>query len=100
MIRRMGESMSDSEFYNDIYRELSEMIGEATVKKIWNRYRGLNISFPQRLYSRKFTREYIRKNLDRVHPKEMAEELNLTERRVRQIIKELREEKIRGKMKK
>lgn len=84
--------MDDSESYNSIYRELSEMLGEEAAEKIWRKYHGQTVNFPQRLYSQTYTREYIRKNDGKVHPKKMASNLNLTERRVRQIIKEVREE--------
>lgn len=88
--------MSDSKSYNDIYKEISELLGEDAVKKIWKRFRGLNVSFPQRLYSKQYTRDYIKANRGSVHPREMAETLNLTERRVRQILKEIREEEQQG----
>ncbi len=82
----------DGEYYYDIYRELAEIVGIHNVKKIWNRYRGLTVQFPQRLYSREYTRAFINDNKDSMTTKEMATRLSLTDRRVRQIIKELRRE--------
>ena len=80
----------DPEYYFDIYRELAELIGVQNTKKVWNRYRGLTIQFPQRMYSQAYTKDFIRDNMDSMTIKEMAVQLNLTDRRVRQIIKELR----------
>lgn len=81
---------ADSDYYYDIYRELADLIGVQNTRKIWKRFRGLSVQFPQRLYSRTFSKEFIRKNMEKMTIKEMAIQLSLTDRRVRQIIKELR----------
>lgn len=81
---------ADGEYFYDIYRELAEIVGIHNARKIWKRYRGLTVQFPQRLYSREFTRAFIRDHMDDMTTKEMATQLSLTDRRVRQIIKELR----------
>ena len=73
----------------NLCKELAELIGE-TNKRIWSYYRGLSVQFPQRLYSKEFAKIYS-ENLDTMKPKEMAKHLNLTERRVRQIAKDVKE---------
>lgn len=80
----------DSELYCDAYRELADLIGANNTKKIWEHYHGLTIQFPQRLYSRTYSKEFIRQNMEEMTIKQMATQLSLTDRRVRQIIKELR----------
>lgn len=87
------ELSGNTENYCEVYKELAELVGESGAKKIWAHYRGLSIQFPQRLYSKEYTRQFIGKNLDTMKPKEMAKLLSLTERRVRQIVKEMKEEK-------
>ena len=82
----------ESELYCDAYKELAELIGVHNTRKVWQHYHGLTIQFPQRLYSRAYTREYIRANMDVMPIKEMAIQLSLTDRRVRQIVKEIRRE--------
>ena len=79
-----------SDSYSDVYRELAELIGTNNAMKLWKHYRGLTIQFPQRLYSRKFTRQFIAENMNKMTPAQMATLLNLTDRRVRQIIKEIK----------
>lgn len=76
--------------YCEVYRELAEMIGDANVRKVWRRYAGLNITFPQRLYSREYTRQFIADHLETMRPKEIARAMGLSERRVRQIIHDIR----------
>ena len=86
------EVSNNAENYCEIYRELAELIGENNSKKIWNYYRGLSIQFPQRLYSKEYTKKYIKENIDNMKLKDIAKHLNLTERRVRQIAKETKED--------
>ena len=81
---------SNPERYSGVYKELAELIGDAATLKVWKRFSGLNITFPQKLYSKEFRKEYIRENMDVVKPAEMAKLLGLSERRVRQIIVEIR----------
>lgn len=84
--------MSECRFFNKIYKEIGKMAGDDVARKLWEKYGGLTVSFPKNLYSNEYAKEYIRKNNGKVNPSKMAKILNLTERRVRQIIKELRDE--------
>ena len=83
---------AESEFYCDVYKELVEIVGAATTRKLWKHYHGLTIQFPQRLYSRTYSRDFVRENMETMTTKEMATQLSLTDRRVRQIIREIRRE--------
>lgn len=59
------EGMSEnSERYSAIYRELSSLIGEAAVMKIWKNYAGLTITFPQHLYSQDYIRSFIGSHME------------------------------------
>lgn len=83
---------NDPEQYCEVYKELAEMVGDANVRKIWKRYSGLSVTFPQRLYSREYTRKFIADNRDTMKPKDIARAVGLSERRVRQVISEIRSE--------
>ncbi len=61
------------------------------VEKIYNRYRGLTITFPKKLYNRQFVLQYIIENYGKETIQEIAKDLDLSERRVKQLLKELRE---------
>ena len=82
-----------SDRYCDIYKDMADLLGETAVYKIWNRYAGQTINFPRKLLSRSYTKDYIRENKDTMKPSELAHELSLSERRVRQIISEIRRKK-------
>ena len=48
------EINSNPERYSGIYKELAEMLGDNATIKIWKRFSGLNITFPQKLYSKEY----------------------------------------------
>ena len=81
------------ERYAGVYGELAEIIGDAQVLKIWKRFSGVNVTFPQRLYSKEYTSAFIEEHRGDMTAAEIAKELGLTERRVRQISKDIREGK-------
>jgi len=82
----------DPEQFSEIYKDLAELVGVGNARKIWKVYAGLNITFPQRLYSREYTRAFIAKNYQDKSPRELAKATGLSERRVRQIIREIKSE--------
>ena len=81
----------DTTQFNDIYKEMAELLGDAAALKMWNRYAGVSVSFPKQLYSREYIQKFIHDNSDVMKPSDIARTIGLTERRVRQIIKEERE---------
>ncbi len=84
------EPMSqEKDKYSQIYKELAELIGDNATVKIWKNYQGLNISFPKKLYSNEYVRKFISENIGKKSIREIAKEVGLSERRVRQIAKEL-----------
>ena len=80
-----------NENFVGVYRELAELIGENATLKIWRHYSGLSITFPQKLYTRDYVKKCICESMDVKKAKDIAKELSLSERRVRQIIKEIKE---------
>ena len=84
-------SMSrNPEQYSEVYRGLAELIGDTAVRKIWKNYAGMTVTFPMQLYSRDYIREFIADNAGQKKPSEIARIVGLSERRVRQILQELR----------
>lgn len=84
------------EKYCDIYRELAEVIGDTATKKLWKEFGGLTISLPRHLYSKEYSRRFIGQNMGHMKTKDLARELDLSERRIRQIIREIRLEEKRA----
>lgn len=67
----------------------------AEVEKIYNRYRGLTITFPKKLYNKQFVLQYILDHYGKESTQEIAKDLDLSERRVKQLLKEIREDSSR-----
>lgn len=90
--KEVVNDVSNPEQYSGIYKELSELLGDNATIKIWKYFSGLNVTFPQRLYSKEFTRAYIAENMNDMKPAEMAKTMGLSERRIRQIIAEIKKD--------
>lgn len=81
----------DYNCYCDVYKELCQIVGEENMRKIYMFYKGVSVQFPQGLYSKVYIYSFIEKNMDTMKASEIAKKFSLTERRIRQIIKEIRE---------
>lgn len=78
--------------YCEIYEDLADLLENITeVEKIYNRYKGLTITFPKKLYNKQFVCQYILDNVGKETTREIAKSLDLSERRVKQLLKEIRE---------
>lgn len=82
----------DAGKYGNVYKELLNILGsDAAVRKIWKAFAGTTVNFPKRLYARDYMLEYIREHMYDMKPSEIAKEMDFTERRVRQIMREIKE---------
>lgn len=75
-----------------VYSEMAELIGLEAVTKIYIHFKGQQIAFPTRLY----TKDYIVRQLNTGEDQPMgkiATKYGYSERRLRQILKESREGK-------
>lgn len=82
------------EGYNKTYQELAGVLkNDRQVHAVWEHYAGVSVTFPKSLYSRKYTRQLIREAMGKEKPAGIARRTGLTERRVRQIIREIRLER-------
>ena len=52
------------ELYNDIYKEISEIVGLEATLKIYLRFKGQQVSFPVRLYSPHLIQQSVIKEWD------------------------------------
>lgn len=49
-----ADSFEEETKYAEIYMEFSDLIGESNMRKVYNRYRGLKVDFPKRIYSKEY----------------------------------------------
>lgn len=81
------------EDYCEFYQELYRMVNDTeAMKEIYERYRGLTVTFPKKLYSKEYVRRYLAENYKKVKIQDMARHLELSERRVRQLVSEIKRE--------
>lgn len=81
------------EDYCEFYQELYRMVNDSeAMQEIYERYRGLTITFPKKLYSKEYVHKYLAENYGKVKIQVMARHLELSERRVRQLISEIKRE--------
>ena len=92
MVEEVEGVKSNPERYAGIYRELAEILGDNSVNKIWKHFSGMNVTFPQRLFSQEYTRDYIKAHWDDMSASEIARVVGLSERRVRQIASDIKKE--------
>ena len=85
---------SKSENYSGIYKDMVDVLGEEIVLKIYKNYRGQQVTFPMRLYSKKYIIRYLIKNYNGKNLKEMSRELGYTSNWLQQVISK---ENIKGR---
>ena len=73
---------------NEIYAELSDLIGYENAIKVYEQYKGQQINFPGNLYDKTAVKEMIKEQYNGKNAKELARQYNYPERWVRMIVKQ------------
>ncbi len=74
--------------YNQIYNELCDLIGEENMSIVYENFKGMQISFPTRLYTKDYIIQQIRERYDGQNGKELAKEFGYTVKYFNQLIGE------------
>ena len=80
------------ELYNDIYKEISEILGLEATLKIYLRFKGQQISFPVRLYNPHLIQQNVIKEYDGTNIADLAQKYDYSEKTIRRMIKDSLEE--------
>ena len=80
------------ELYNDIYKEISEIVGLEATLKIYLRFKGQQICFPVRLYNPHLIQQNVIKEYDGTNIAELAQKYDYSEKTIRRMIKDSLEE--------
>ena len=80
------------ELYNDIYKEISEIVGLDNTLKIYLRFKGQQITFPVRLYNSHMIQQSVIKEYDGTNIAELAQKYDYSEKTIRRMIKDSLEE--------
>lgn len=88
-----------SDNYSGIYKDMVEVLGEEITLKIYENYRGQQVTFPMRLYSKNYIVEYLIKNYNGKNLKELSRQLGYTSNWLQQVIKKTNlKEKVKSDM--
>jgi len=71
-----------------VYEEIALIIGEEQTIKLYNNFRGQQITFPQRLYTTAYVTQYVNENYNGKNVRELARKFGYSERRIREFLKE------------
>lgn len=90
--REVDTMKKEIELYNDIYKEISEIVGLEATLKIYLRFKGQQISFPVRLYNPHLIQQNVIKEYDGANIAELAQKYDYSEKTIRRMIKDSLEE--------
>lgn len=85
----------ETELYNAVYKEISEIIGLDATLKIYLRFKGQQISFPVRLYNPNLIQQKVIKEFDGTNIQELAQKYDYSEKTIRRMIRDSVEEPLK-----
>ena len=72
---------------NDVYRDIADEIGIENAIVIYKLFRGTQVSFPNRLFTREYIHDAILGEYDGENVPQLAQKYNYSERSIRRILK-------------
>lgn len=88
------DMQKESELYNAVYKEISELIGLDATLKIYLRFKGQQVNFPIRLYNPQLIHQNVIKEFDGTNIAELAQKYDYSERTIRRMIRDSVEESL------
>ena len=83
----MNERTIKPEDLCGVYAEVATLLGMDAARKLHNRFRGTQVSFPVELLSREYLFEQIRGEYNGTNIRELASKYGYTEKWIRKIVK-------------
>ena len=83
---------ADPSDFSGVYQDMVENLGVEVTKRVHKYYNGQQVTFPMRLYSKKYVLERL-KEYDGTNLKALARELGYSERWLRHLIEKTKDEK-------
>lgn len=74
-----------------VYKEVAETVGVDNAYKIYNHFRGLQLMFPLKFYSKEYIMQQIRTEYNGKNVRDLARKYGYSESRVRQILRKEKE---------
>ena len=80
--------VADKELFNSVYKDIAEAFGVDVAIQFYQMYKGMQISFPTRLFNPEYVRRQIPIEYDGTNIKQLAKKYGYSEKTVRRMIKE------------
>ena len=80
--------------YNKVYQELADILNDKDVEKIYKNFRGMQVNFPMRLYSRDSVKKKIAKQKGNIDIQEVAVQTGYSVYTIRRMVNELKDDNI------
>lgn len=77
-----------------VYKEVAETVGVENAYKIYSHFKGLQLMFPLRFYSKEYIAQQICAEYNGKNVHDLARKYSYSESRVRQILRKARDENI------
>lgn len=74
--------------YNGIYQEIEELTGTESMRKLYEHFRGRQVTFPLRLYSPRWVRQTVSREYDGTNLRRLAGKYGYSEKTIRRMLKE------------
>ncbi len=78
----------ESELYNDVYRDINELVGVDATLKLYLHFKGQQITFPVRLYNPHLIQQNVIKEFDGTNLKKLAQKYGYSEQTIRRMIRD------------
>ena len=78
----------NNELFNSIYKEISEEFGFDVAIRMYQTYKGMQITFPTRLFNPDYVKNQIPIEYDGTNIKQLAKKYEYSEKTIRRMIKE------------
>ena len=79
---------NDTELFNDVYKEIGNVLGLDVALEIYQMYKGQQITFPIHLFNVKRIQNSVVKEYDGTNIKELAKRYGYSEKTVRRMIRD------------
>ena len=86
--KEVDDMKKETELYNNIYKEISELVGLDATLKIYLRFKGQQVTFPVRLYNPQMIQQSVIKEYDGTNIAELAQKYDYSEKTIRRMIRD------------
>lgn len=73
---------------NGIYKDFAELLGVEVTLQIYENYKGLQVTFPTRLFSKEYVRKQIKQQYNKHNAKDLARMYQYSERWIKVLVSE------------